>query len=176
MARVSTLFHEPTEYRLWGWFTLGIKSSPLCTRALDFIPRTTECMVRKYYYLYLLRTQSMHISEDLLSKCQTGRRIPRYENSYLHYRYDVLCNLQQPPALSCTSGEWSRLNQFAVSLLQRGRHYPLKLHDPSSLPLSLCCWTIATRITVVTVYLFSLGLSSVCALKKVRNPETPRCG
>lgn len=104
-------------------------------------------------------TYSVHahfISEDLLSKYQTGRRIPHYENSHLHYPYAVLCTLQQPPALSCTSGEWSRLNQFAVSLLQHGRHYPLKLHDPSSLPLSLCCWTIAARITVVTVLFFYL--------------------
>lgn len=62
-------------------FTLGIKSSPLCTRALDFIPRTTEYNVRKYYYLYILCTQFMHISENLLSKYQTGRRIPHYENS-----------------------------------------------------------------------------------------------
>lgn len=74
----------------------------------------------------------------------------------LHHPYAVLCTLQQPRALSCTSGEWSRLNQFAVSLLQRGLHYPLKLHDPSSLPLSLCCWTIAARIAIVTVlFLFS---------------------
>lgn len=42
-------------YRLWGWLTLGIKSSPLCTRAPDFIPRTTECKV-------LVRTRFMRIS------------------------------------------------------------------------------------------------------------------
>lgn len=124
---------------------------------LTFTPRAMECKVRGTEAL--LRTPySVHgNSDDLLSKYQTGKRIPHHENGNLHYPYPysvAFYIVQQPRAFSWTPGKWSRLDQFAVSLLQRGRHYPLKLHDPSSLPLSLCCWTIATRITVVDFFFF----------------------